>query len=84
MPELWLGEAVEMKRRRGTVALVDRRARPSQIREIRLSDRQRQLIEGGRQGHAGQSADSEFVVATTQVLDEGVSSNDDAGLTGSR
>ena len=38
---------------------------PTDSGEIRMSDRNRQLIEGGSQGHAGQGVDSEFVVTSS-------------------
>ena len=47
--------------------------------EIRLSDHQRQLIEGRSQGRARQGVNSEFVVPSAQVLDEGMASHADTG-----
>jgi hypothetical protein len=46
---------------------------------IRGSDHHRQLVEGRGQDEAGQRINPEFVVASTDVLDECVARHDDAG-----
>ena len=65
--------------RDGTVALVDRRARSCQPGWIRPSDHHGELVEGRSQVQPGQGFDSKLIVSPAQILDECVTSYNDAG-----
>jgi hypothetical protein len=65
----------------GRLCCVSRSARrdPSSAGRIRHSDRQCKLFEGRGNGEPGEGINPEFVVASSQILDEGVTSDHDAG-----